>query len=150
MKQEQLAAYADMLTLPHPEPRTRPRMPLANRAAQFAPFDALTGYGTLILETARETETEAELDESRKEQLDLLLTQLLAAGEAGPEVRITWFVPDAWKSGGAYRTDRGRIAGWYPREKKLLLEDGTAIPVSRIRSMDAGDGWPLELPMEFL
>ena len=145
MKQEQLAAYADMLTLPHPEPRTRPRMPLANRAAQFAPFDALTGYGALIAEIARETEEEAELDESRREQLDLCLSRLLQAGAAGPEVEITWFIPDARKNGGAYRTIQGQVRGYSSQSACLLLTDGTAIPVNRIRTIDAGAGWDPDL-----
>lgn len=150
MKQEKLEAYADMLALPHPEPRSRQRMPLANRAAQFAPFDALTGYGALITETARETEEEAELDESQREQLDQCLSRLLRAGTAGPEVTITWFVPDDRKNGGAYQTIRGQVRGYAASSERLLLADGTAIPVNRIRSIDGAEELETEPPADFM
>ena len=83
--------YDEILSLPHHVSPTRPQMPRADRAAQFAPFAALTGYEEVIDETARVTQQRPELDEARLEELDAALQFLLARKE---EVRITFFLED--------------------------------------------------------
>ena len=52
--------YEDMLDLPHPVSKKHPRMTMQERAAQFAPFAALTGHGAAIERTARAQEASME------------------------------------------------------------------------------------------
>ena len=107
-------------------------MPRRNRAAQFAPFSALAGYGEAIRETARYTEPRRELDPQRQQELDAQLRRLLALGSRGPRVAVVYFQPDAKKEGGAYRTAVGRLRGVLPDQGLLVLEDGTAIPLTAL------------------
>ena len=83
--------YDDILHLPHPTSKRHPRMPIADRAAQFSPFAALTGHGAAIEETARVTDRRIELDEDAKEQLDQTLQLLLERIDEQPEITVTWF-----------------------------------------------------------
>ena len=116
--------YDDILSLPHHVSPTRPQMPRADRAAQFAPFAALTGYEEVIDETARVTQQRPELDEARLEELDAALQFLLARKE---EVRITFFLEDETKQGGRICTRTGRIVKADAAGRRLVLDDGTSI-----------------------
>ena len=90
--QRKEADYEDIIHLPHHVSSVHPHMPVSDRAAQFAPFAALTGYGDVIKETARQTDAKPELSEDEKEILDYKIQ--LACGLSGekPGVRITYFV----------------------------------------------------------
>ena len=101
--------YEDLLDLPHPISKKHPPMPLANRAAQFAPFAALTGFGAAITETGRVTQEQRELDEDEKAALNRQLLALMEQSGAQPRAAITYFQADARKSGGAYVTVRAPI-----------------------------------------
>ena len=57
--------YDDIIDLPHHVSAERPHMPMTDRAAQFSPFAALTGYDAAIVETARLTDEKRELRELR-------------------------------------------------------------------------------------
>ena len=94
--------YADIINLPHHVSKTRPQMPIADRAAQFSPFAALTGYDSAIEETGRLTDSFIELDESRKAVLNEKLQSMLKNIKEQPEVAITYFQPDEKKNGGSY------------------------------------------------
>ena len=124
-----MGAYDDIIHLPHPTSVRHPRMPMIDRAAQFTPFQALTGYGEAIQETARVTEEKAELTEEEKVVLDEKLRVLT---DAGNEAVFTYFLPDGKKSGGAYVTVLGAIKKLDPLEGQLVLSDGTAIPIDDI------------------
>ncbi len=50
--------YDDIINLPHYEPKYHPRMSMQSRAAQFAPFAALTGHDAAIKETSRKQQEE--------------------------------------------------------------------------------------------
>ena len=100
--------YDDIIRHPHfVHPRRRP-MPRQNRAAQFAPFAALTGYDEEIGEAGRLTEQQHALTEDEQDALNLAVQQLLNSGEQ-PLITVTYFEPDAQKAGGAYRTCRGHF-----------------------------------------
>lgn len=100
--------YGDIIGHPHfVHPHRRP-MPMQNRAAQFAPFAALTGYDEEIGEAGRLTEQQHALTEDEQDALNLALQQLLNSGEQ-PLITVTYFEPDAQKAGGAYRTCRGHF-----------------------------------------
>lgn len=127
--------YSDIINLPHHQSKTRPHMSNYNRAAQFAPFAALTGHSEAIDETARLTDSKIELDEYQKVELnDKLL--FLVNSESKEDVFITYFVPDDKKSGGAYITKMGIVAKIREYEKDVVFEDGTEVPIDDIVAIE--------------
>ena len=124
--------YDDIINLPHHQSATRPHMSNYDRAAQFAPFAALTGYDDAVKETARLTDTKVELDEYSKEALNERLNMVQDAIDEQPEVSITYFLPDKKKSGGAYVTATDRVKKIDEYENIVLLQDGTKIPIDDI------------------
>ena len=124
--------YEDIIDLPHPVSDRHARMPNRDRAAQFSPFAALTGFDAEISEAARLTDAMTELTESRQEELNAVLQRLLETAATHPEISVTWFLPDARKSGGAYLTTLGHLKRIDEMAHSLLLTDGTAIPITSI------------------
>ena len=122
--------YADIINLPHHVSRKHPQMSMADRAAQFSPFAALTGHDAAIAEAARLTDERPILDESVKQEISALLQ--LASTDSNLVLNIVYFVPDARKSGGSYTEISGRIKKLLPHEKLLILDTGTRIPVEDI------------------
>lgn len=127
--------YKDMLHLPHPVSSTHPRMSLQDRAAQFSPFAALTGYDDALKETARLTDRFIELDEDRKQEIDRQIGYLQQHMGEAVTVKITYFVPDARKDGGAYNTLEGCVQKIDENSRSLRIQ-GTEIPVERIYEID--------------
>lgn len=136
-----MSKYDDLLHLPHHVSSTHPRMSLHDRAAQFKPFAALTGYEAVIRETGRLTDARAELDESAKAELDWRLQLLSGLLPQQPEVSVTYFQPDERKDGGAYRTVTGTVRKIDEADAVLVMDDGTAIPVTDLFSLE-GDWLP--------
>ena len=130
--------YDDIIHLPHPTSPKHPRMLMADRAAQFSPFAALSGHGDAIAETARLTDRRVELEEDDRVELDRRLSLLLEHIRERPEVTVTWFQPDERKEGGMYRTTTGRLKKHRERERTLVLEDGTEIPMGDIAGLESG------------
>ena len=124
--------YDDILDLPHPTSKKHPRMSMAARAAQFAPFAALTGYGDAIKETARLTDQQLALDENEKARLNEKLLLLRQHLKELPLVTITFFVPDTKKAGGSYQTITGSVKKLQGYERRLIMTDGTIIPIDAI------------------
>lgn len=120
-------SYEDIIHLPHPVSRKHPRMSIENRAAQFAPFVALTGYGAAVDETARQTDEKAELDEDYKEQLDAKLQYLRTHLNEHLCVDITYFQKDEKKKGGTYRSLTGVVKKMDVFGRKLFLENEKSI-----------------------
>ena len=131
-----MGKYDDIISLPHPVSKTHPPMPRAERAAQFSSFAALTGYEEIVAESARLTETRAELDRDALEALDGALRALAAEIETRPEAELRYFVPDEKKAGGRYETLRGRVKKIDEQASLLLLEDGKKIPLGDIVSIE--------------
>ncbi|MBR2409136.1 MAG: hypothetical protein IKB07_09335 [Lachnospiraceae bacterium] len=128
--------YDDIIELPHHVSRKHPQMPLLDRAAQFAPFAALTGHEAAIKETARLTEDEIELDENSKELLDLRLQYLQEHMSEQPEVTVTYFKPDEKKSGGAYETETGRVKKVDGYAGELVFTDGRRIALGTVIALE--------------
>ena len=128
--------YDDMLNLPHPTSRRHSRMSRSDRAAQFAPFAALSGHGTAIAETARLTERRIELDEDVKAALDFKQQMLMDRIDEHPDVSVTWFQPDGKKDGGRYVTTTGRLKRIDEVERVLVMEDKTTVPLDDVISID--------------
>ncbi len=134
--------YDDILHLPHPVSASHPQMPLADRAAQFSPFAALSGHGEAVRETARLTEDRIWLEEDERELLDRKLRQIresLRQREEGipmPRLAFTCFFPDERKSGGSYRTVLGQVKKIDEHGRRLLLEDGTELWMDRLIAIE--------------
>lgn len=128
--------YEDILHLPHHVSETRPRMSNYDRAAQFSPFAALTGYGAAISETARQTDRRIELDEDRIQVINAALRLLQAHIKEQPEAAITYFRPDDRKQGGAYHTVTGHVRQINAVEGTVVLTDNMVIPVTDIFQID--------------
>ena len=128
--------YDDLLDLPHHQSTEREHMSLHDRAAQFSPFAALTGYAGVIRETARLTDRKIELDETMLTALNERYQLLLSVLDEEPEVEITYFVPDERKSGGAYRTVSGVVKKADEFTRRLTLTDGTVIPMEDVLMLD--------------
>jgi len=135
-----MGAYDDIINLPHPTSARHPRMSMAERAAQFSPFQALSGYGEAIRETARLTGRRVDLTEEEKALLDEKLRLLSDTGEVAT---FTYFLPDEKNSGGAYVTAIGSIKKIDPLEGRVLLTDGTAIPIEDILEIESRLFWGL-------
>ncbi len=129
--------YAEIMDLPHHVSKTRPQMPMHDRAAQFSPFAALTGYAGVIRETARLTDRKIELDETMLAALNERYQLLLSVLDAEPEVEITYFQPDERKSGGSYRTVVGIVKKADEFSRQLTLTDGTVIPMEDVLTLDS-------------
>ena len=129
-------SYEDIINLPHPVSKNHPQMPLEDRAAQFAPFAALTGHDAAIKETARVTDERLELSEEAIAQLNDKLNQIRDAIGTEQRFSITYFVPDGKKSGGAYVTCTGSVKKIDEYEKTLWMEDGTVIAIEELSAVE--------------
>lgn len=128
--------YDDIIHLPHHVSVARPQMTAIDRAAQFSPFAALTGYNAAIKETARLTDGRVELDEYIKDALSDRLQIIADRIKEYPEIAITYFKPDAKKNGGAYVTAISKAEKIDEYERAIIMSDGTAIPIDEIISID--------------
>ena len=124
--------YDDIINLPHHESKKHPRMTNEARAAQFAPFAALTGYDDVIKETARLTSKRIEINEELKAILDAKLQIIHDKISSKPEISFTYFVPDTKKDGGSYVTVKGNVIKIDEFSQNVILENRTEIPIAEI------------------
>ena len=124
--------YDEIMELPHHVSKTRPQMPMSDRAAQFAPFAALTGYDSAIKETGRLTDERIELDEEALTALDRKYQLLMDTLDDAPEVTIIYFQPDERKAGGQYVSATGTVKKVDTFGRQILLQDGTRIPLDSV------------------
>lgn len=127
--------YRELLHLPHHRSQTHTPMPRRDRAAQFAPFAALTGFDAQLRETERQTQAQAEPNEDALQELDQSLHTLFACVHTQPAVQVRWFVPDAKKSGGAYKTAAGRVLQLDRNRSLLVLDSGPVIALGAIAEL---------------
>ena len=128
--------YDKIINLPHHVSSTRPHMSMIDRAAQFSPFAALTGYDAAVKETARLTEQKIELDEYEKAALDQRILLLQEHLKELPEVTITHFVPDEHKDGGKYVSITEAVKKIDTYEKQIVLVDKSKISIENILSIE--------------
>lgn len=127
--------YDDILHLSRPVSPKRARMSMIDRAAQFSPFAALTGYDAAIAETARLTDFRIELEDGAKAALNEKLRLLMGSAKTAPEITVTWFLPDERKSGGTYVRTQGRVKKVDPYREMLVL-DTLEIPFGSIYELE--------------
>ena len=130
--------YDDIISLPHHVSLRRGRMSMHDRAAQFAPFAALTGHSAAIAETARLTDEMVELSEDERAVLDRKQQMLMSALRSRPEIRVTCFVHDRLKSGGKYITVTGQLKDIDSTERVMVLTDGRRIDMDCILEIESG------------
>ena len=128
--------YDEIINLPHHVSPTRPQMSMSDRAAQFAPFAALTGYDSAIKETGRLTNERIELDEEALTALDRKYQLLMEALDEAPEVTITYCQPDERKAGGKYVEATGAVKKVEEFERRITMQDGARIPMDDVLSID--------------
>lgn len=124
--------YNDIINLEHHISKSHKQMSLENRAVQFAPFSALTGYDEAIKEIARITQNRIELDEELKHTLNKKLICIQSQISSNPRVTITYFVPDSKKLGGKYQTVTGNVRKIDKYNKIIILINGLKIPIIEI------------------
>lgn len=131
-----MTEYDDIIDLPRPKSKHEP-MPMSDRAAQFSPFAALTGYGDAIDETARLTDARIELSDEERAELDYK-QQYLATLDA-PTVTVTYFIPDERKSGGAYVTHTGVLKRVDEVERMMVFADGARVEMDEVVGIECED-----------
>lgn len=131
-----IGRYDDIIHLPHHVSSTRPQMSMMDRAAQFSPFKALTGYDANIKETGRYTSERIELAEDAIYFLTVKMGILVDQLPKGPVIRITYFEPDEKKSGGSYRTVSGKVKKVDSFDRALILQNGEKIPMDDILDLE--------------
>ena len=132
-----MGAYDDIINLPHHVSDRYPHMPIKDRAAQFSPFAALTGYESEVKEAARLTDEKIELCAEQKEILDEQLHLLEDSKFHEAVASFTFFKPDIRKDGGSYATVTGRIKKIDQIERNIILHDGTIVPIDALFRIDS-------------
>lgn len=128
----ELLKYGDIIGRQHPTSEKHPRMSKMNRAAQFAPFAALTGYEESIEETARLTDCRIELCEDEIADINAKLNFIQEHIKELPEVTVTYFQPDERKEGGEYITLKGKVRRIDEVNREIIFENGTEIAIERM------------------
>lgn len=129
--------YESIMEFPHHVSKTRQQMPMSDRAAQFAPFAALTGYDSAIRETGRLTDNKIEQDEEALAVLDMQYQLLAGSLEDEPELTITFFQADERKEGGRYLTVTGRVRKIDEFERLIIMKDGMKISMDDVQFIDS-------------
>ena len=131
-----MGKYDDIINLPHHVSIKHPQMSMSNRAAQFSPFAALSGYDDAIDEIARLTDDEIELGDGSIQEINEKIRFLMEHLSDHPEVTILYFVPDVKKAGGRYTSVTGKIRKIKVYEQEIEMMDSTVIAIRRIFSID--------------
>ena len=127
--------YDDIINLPHHVSVSHPHMSNIERAAQFSPFAALTGFEGAIEETARLTDDLRDISDSEREKLDAALAGLMRNPDPKADVKITYFVPDARKEGGEYVTEKVRIRRVDTDHREIVTMDKRRIDIDMILAL---------------
>lgn len=135
MNESKLGKYDDIINLPHYTSEKRAKMSIYDRAAQFSPFAALTGYDAAVMEAARITERRVELSEDSRLELDRVQQMLARIIDTEPSVTVTYFLPDSRKEGGEYRTVHSRLIRIDNTAGIITLAGGDIIPISAVTKL---------------
>lgn len=135
MKLKETHKYDDIIHLSRPSSGRRAKMSNYDRAAQFSPFAALTGFEAAIEETGRQTDHRIELSEDEKQRLDEQMNAVLEVIDTQPIVKIIWFCYDERKAGGAYVSTTGHVKKIDTYHGKIIFTDGEAIPLGEVSSI---------------
>lgn len=131
--------YSDIINLPHHTSKVHPRMKVSDRAAQFAPFAALTGHDEAIKETARLVDEKLDLDDDQKNAINRTLNDLKEHIQDHLEVTIIYFQADHKKVGGTYISITDKVKKIDDYEHFILLESGMKISFEDIYCIDMNE-----------
>ena len=129
--------YEDIIHLPRPVSKRHPQPTMSERAARFAPFAAITDYEEMVLEQARVTEKKINLDECALTLLSEKLNIIQEFLDKAPKIKVTYFVPDKKKSGGAYVSLNGTVKRIDPHTKLLVMSDDKKVPIEDICKIES-------------
>ena len=132
-----MSKYDDIINLTHHVSSTRPQMPMADRAAQFSPFAALTGYEAAIKETGRITEERIELDKDMLNILNMKIQCIVENLDNEPDITFTYFEPDKTKDGGEYLTITGKVKRIDEYTKQIILQSGERLNIDDILNINS-------------
>lgn len=135
-----MSGYDDIINLPRWNPKSHPRMSDSDRAAQFAPFSALSGYDAMVSETSRLTDSKGELDEEQMLALNQTLSLIVGRINEHPRVSVTWFRKDSRKKGGQYVKTEGTVRDVNLADRILVLKEGVRIFMDDIAVLSMIDG----------
>lgn len=127
--------YDDIINMEHHTSSVHRRMSMIERAAQFSPFAALTGYGDQVKEAARQTLQRVILSDEQKEELDRAFREISRRIKEMPEIFVQWFEEDEKKDGGSLMKKTGQLRMIDPNRRILLFEDGTEINMDDITEL---------------
>lgn len=133
---ENKSIYDEIMSLPRHVSKTRPQMSMSDRAAQFSPFAALTGYDAAIKETGRLTDEKIELGEEALNILNMKFQILVDSLDDEPEVTLTYFKPDERKAGGAYIEVTGTVKKVDDFERLIVMQNGMKMPMDDILNIE--------------
>ncbi|MGN1457373.1 MAG: hypothetical protein ACI4XP_05390 [Acutalibacteraceae bacterium] len=128
--------YDDIINLPHHQSQTRVHMSLYDRAAQFSPFSALTGYDDAVKESARLTDKKHELSDEAISQLNAKLMFIKEQIKNQPEITVAYFVPDEKKDGGSYITEKSAVKRIDDFQRVIILKNNAKIPFDDISDIE--------------
>lgn len=129
--------YEDIIDLPHRVSKNHVQMPRESRAAQFAPFAALTGYDSCVKEEARLTDERAELTDGQIEKLNIKTAYLISRIKERPRITVTYFLPDEKKNGGSYVAAEGELSQIEEASGVLIFTDKKRIPLFDILDIES-------------
>ena len=129
--------YSDIIDLPHHVSEKHPRMSLYDRAAQFSPFSALSGYESEIAETGRFIEERVRLDEQKKRELDSRMQEIITKDSR--RIRVFFFIPDERKEGGSYKEIEADINRIDAYKRIIVLSSGDRLPFEDIIDIESID-----------
>lgn len=124
--------YEKIFNMERPVNDRRKHMTNKERAAQFMPFAALTGFGAVINETSRQTAQKHTLNDEEYELLNENLNRIIDKISEKPEVKVLYFVPDKTKQGGSYESFTGNVRRVDTFERVLIFTDKTIIKIQDI------------------
>ena len=131
-----MTKYSDILDHPHYQSKTRPHMSMQQRAAQFMPFAALSGFDEAVEEVFRTTDQRMELDEDELALLNDKLQYLYVTKSSHPQVSITYFVNDIAKEGGSYETITGTVKNIDSVFYAVVMDNDVIIPIKDIFAIE--------------
>lgn len=131
-----MSRYDDIINIPRWNPKSHPRMSAYDRAAQFSPFAALTGYDAMVRETSRLTDSKIDLDDEQILALNETLSMILERINEHPKVSVTWFRKDSRKKGGQYVKTEGTVRDVELANRLFLLKEGYKINIDDISAIN--------------
>lgn len=129
--------YEDIVNLPRHISKVHPQATMADRAARFSPFAAISGYEDMVKEAARVTEERIDITDATKELLNEKLNMIIEFLDEEPEVTITYFEPDKKKDGGAYISITGTVKRIDEYERIVLMSDDKKIRIEEIYAIES-------------